>query len=437
MGEEVGGAAKRIPSDGALAVLRVPNFSLFFTGQLLSNTGTWFQNLALSLIIVEATGSASALAFVTVAQFGPLLLLAGLAGKITDSVAPKTVLLICAGLGTLTTACLAFAVASESGSLLWLYILVALGGGVGAFERVAAQAFVFELVGPSLLKNAVVLSTMYVSAARSIGPGLAGFAYLAFGPVACLVLNAASNVIVLLSMLLIRTSKLIPRRASGEKPATFGEALREVRRNFDLRVVLIVNTVVTLAAMNMNVVLTSAVSITFAGDAGQLGLMHALNAVGAVVGGYLLTRTESVSAVTFGPAMLVFSVTLAISAAAPGLLWFILAAPLLGIGIGLFQGVVQSAAQTASPPQMLGRTMSLVTIGNYGVAPFGAVLIGLLIDASSAQAALWLGAAVTFAVSATVYFKYRKRKLLITDAENMMGSDVPSALSTRDTQENT
>src|SRR5690606_25439680 len=76
------------------AAFRSGNFSRYFTGQLVSNVGLWFQNLALSLVVLEITGSAQALALVTVAQFGPITLFGGLAGRVVDAVSARTVLLV-------------------------------------------------------------------------------------------------------------------------------------------------------------------------------------------------------------------------------------------------------------------------------------------------------------------------------------------------------
>src|SRR5690606_16055235 len=159
------------------------------------------------------TGSASALALVTVSQFGPMLLLAPLAGRLADTVRPRTILLATSStLGVLTLG-LAAAVSVEEPQLPLVYGLIVAPGVVGAFERVAAQAFVYELVGGGLLQSGVVLSTVYISAARSIGPGLAGFAVLAVGPAACLLINAASYLAVLGALLLIRPAELVARPA--------------------------------------------------------------------------------------------------------------------------------------------------------------------------------------------------------------------------------
>lgn len=395
---------------GVRDVFRVRNFRLYFLGQLGSNTGTWFQNIAVSLIVLQLTGSASALAFVTVAQFGPIILFAGLAGKLCDRLSPRIVLIGTSLLAAITTGALALLVLSPDVDLKWIFILLALCGSVQAFERVAAQSFVYELVGPQLLQNAVVLSTMYISVARSIGPALAGVAFLALGATNCLAINAASYAFSFVSMLLIRTAELHRRIPEKGAAGSLQETLREIGKSRELLVVLILNVGVTLTALNMNVMITSAVTLSFDGDAGKLGIVHSMSAVGAVIGGYLLTRVGSISAATLGPACVLFSVAFALNAAAPSLLWLTLAGPILGVAFGLYQGVLQSAAQVSAPPAMIGRVMSLMTIGGHGMTPLGAMMIGFIIDLTSAQFALWIAAASTFVAGITVLLIFRKHR---------------------------
>lgn len=394
---------------GTFDAMRSRNFALFFSGQTISNTGTWFQNIAISLIVVQETRSASALALVTVVQFAPTFLLAPIAGKISDAVSPKTVLMSAVGVAFVSTAFLAWMVAGPAPNLGAIYALLAVGGVANAFERVAGQAIVFELVGSTRLQNAVVLSTITVAAARSIGPGLAGLAFAAFGAVVCLVINAVSFLVAFAALATIDRSRLHPRIATGSTPAV-ASTLRTVVSIPGLVVLLVVNIVVTLTALSMNVVITSVVTISFEGAAVALGAAHALNAVGAVVGGLLVTRVRTVAVRALVPALIAFAVTLALNAAAPTLAWFLVAAPVLGIGIGLYQGVLNSAAQNATPPHMLGRVMSLVTQGNIGIAPIGAFLIGLLIDATTGQAAFVLGTAGCLSCAAFVWLATRRSR---------------------------
>lgn len=135
---------------------RAVRFRLYFAGQLISNTGSWFQNLAISL-------------------------LAPLAGRLADTVPIRRILLVTSAGSVAVTIGLIEVLSRQEMSVPWLLGWLVLAGSFQGVERIAAQAFVYEMVGPDLLKAGAVMTSMYVSAARSIGPGLAGLSFAAFG----------------------------------------------------------------------------------------------------------------------------------------------------------------------------------------------------------------------------------------------------------------
>lgn len=374
-------------------------FSLYFSGQVVSNTGTWFQNLALSLVVLEATGSARALSGVTIAQFLPLLLLSVPAGRVADRVRPRTILLVTSLLSAAVVGGLAAATLTPDAPIAVFYALVAALGTVHTFERVAAQAIVFELVGPAELGRAVSLSTIALASARSVGPGLAGVAFQNLGPTACMLVNAASFLLVFVSIVLIRPTRLhareIRRRDDG------GQKYR-VGRDPGLVTLLIVNAVVALLALNLMLVLTSTVTLTFDGDAAAVGVAHTLNAVGAILGGILAAGRESVSVRSLVAACAGLGLALLANAIAPGLPVFLALGPALGLGVGYYHGVLNAAAQVSVPPERIGRMMSFVTLGNYGMVPFGALLVGWVIDESGGQTALAIGGVAALACAVFV-----------------------------------
>ncbi|GAA3668989.1 MFS transporter [Arthrobacter ginkgonis] len=382
------------------------SYRLYFAGQLVSNTGSWFQNLAISLVVLQATGSATALAWVTIAQFTPVFLLAPLAGRLADTV-PIRRILACTSAASVAAAIGLIAVLGQAElNLPWLLGLLVLAGSCQGMERIAAQAFVYELVGPRLLKTGTVLTSVYVSVARFIGPGLAGFAFAAFGPVPCLAINAVSYVAVVIAVLLIRPADL--HRRQSQRGSAGKILLRRLPVFPVVAALLAVNIVVAVTAMNMNVVITALVTGTHGGGAEHLGAAHALNAVGAVIGAVILTRLRSLSFATLAPVFLVFGVALAANALAPSLAWFLALAPVLGLGIGLFSGTVNASAQSLVPPAVIGRMMSLVTMGTFGSIPFGALLAGALIDSTGARAP-FLVAAVACLVNAGVVLVLARR----------------------------
>jgi MFS family permease len=389
----------------SFAAFRVPSFALLFAGQFVAQTGLWFQTLSISFFVVQLTGSAGALAFVTVATFGPTLLLAPAAARAIDRWGGRSVISVSCAASALAALAIAVLLAAGSESLIALYLLIAAGGSAAVFTRIAAQALVYPVVGPELLQNGVTLSSLYASVARSVGPGLAGLALAGAGAVWCQVITALCFAAAAASVAGIRTPHT-PAEAPGDPAA--GERPPLSRR---VIVILLVNVAVTFLALNLAVVVTSAVTIAFGGDADALGAAHALNAVGAIVGGVLVTRFPQVRATAVAPACLVLGITFGLTSAAPSLLLFLLVSPVLGIGFGVYQAVMTTALQTETPPRGLPRAISLLTMGTFGVMPFGAVAAGAVIDATSDQFVLQVSAIACVVAAGAAFMLIRRTAL--------------------------
>jgi MFS family permease len=389
----------------ALTPFHNPRFSLYFSGQVVSNTGTWFQNLALSLVVLQATGSAQALSGVTIAQFLPLLLFGILAGRVADRLRPRTILLYTSVLSGVIVSGLALLLLIEPAPIWWIFPLVFLLGIVNTFDRVAAQALIFELVGPAGLGRAVSISTIALATARSIGPGLAGLAFVGLGPAACMLVNAASFIVVFASIAAIKPSLLYPRPRVGTSERA---AAPSPLRNHSFVVLLVVNSVIALLALNLMLVVTSTVALTFGGDAASVGAAHALNAAGAIVGGLLAASPATVSLRWLAGGCAALGGALLANSLAPTLGVLLLLAPVLGLGVGYYHGILNAAAQSSVAPAQLGRAMSLVTLGNYGMAPAGALVMGTLIDATSGRVALLVGGVAATLCAAGVWLRTRR-----------------------------
>src|SRR3954452_3019742 len=61
------------------------NFRLFFTGQIVSNTGTWLQNVAQGVLVLRLTDSSLMVGVSNAALFVPVLLLALFGGRLADA----------------------------------------------------------------------------------------------------------------------------------------------------------------------------------------------------------------------------------------------------------------------------------------------------------------------------------------------------------------
>src|SRR5258706_10718951 len=74
--------------------LRVRNFRLFFTGQLISQVGNWLTLVAQALLVLKLTDSGVAIGMLAAAQFGPVLVLGPWAGLVADRSDKRKLLLI-------------------------------------------------------------------------------------------------------------------------------------------------------------------------------------------------------------------------------------------------------------------------------------------------------------------------------------------------------
>jgi len=174
------------------AALTVPNFRRYVSGQSLSLIGTWVETVAQALLVLRLTHSGIALGLTTAARYAPILLLSPYAGLLVDRYAKRHVLLATqTGLG-LVSAALGVSVLTGSIRLWQVVVLAVLFGIFSAVDNPARQAFVQEVVGRDLVRNAVTLNSTSVNVARVIGPTIAAILVSTVGLGWCFVVNAAS-----------------------------------------------------------------------------------------------------------------------------------------------------------------------------------------------------------------------------------------------------
>ena len=127
-------------------VLRKRRFGLFFSGNFVSATGTWLQNIAQAILIFRLTGSTFFVGLVNAAQFLGPVLLAPWAGSAADRYDRRRILFVAQGSSAVIAAILALL--SLLGQVT-VPILVgcALGIGFGhALSVPATQALLPSLV---------------------------------------------------------------------------------------------------------------------------------------------------------------------------------------------------------------------------------------------------------------------------------------------------
>ena len=266
-----GGPMSRLAEAGhrTFRALSVRNYRLFFTGQVISVSGTWMQMVAQTyLILFRLHGTGVDVAIATGLQFVPLLLLGPFGGLIADRLDKRKVLYATQSSAAVLALALGLLVITHSIHLWQVFVLAALLGVVNLFDNPARQTFVSEMVGRDLLPNAVSLNSVVMNGARVIGPAIGGVLILTLGVSTCFIVNAASYVAVIVALSRMRTADLYSTPGVGRSKGQVREGLRYVWSTPDLRSPLISMAVVGVFAFNFTVTLPLLAKVTFHGGAG-------------------------------------------------------------------------------------------------------------------------------------------------------------------------
>jgi MFS family permease len=217
----------------ALVAFRFRDFRLFWIGALVSNTGSWVQNVTVPFVVYELTGSAAWVGVTGFLQFLPMVLVGPLGGALADRHPRRRVLLVTQSAALLVALALWALWASGRASVVGIVALVSLGGAVAGVNIPSWQAFVSELVPREVLLNAVTLNSTQFNAARAFGPALGGLVLARFGVSWAFLINAASFLAVLAALLAIRGARRAPEHVEREGVLrAFAEALRTTRRSY-------------------------------------------------------------------------------------------------------------------------------------------------------------------------------------------------------------
>jgi MFS family permease len=370
--------------------LEVPNYRRYFTGQLISLSGTWMQTVAAIWLILSLTDSGIAVGLTTALQFLPMLLIGAWGGVLADRIPKRRLLITTQALMAIPAVGL-FAVTATGVVEPWMVFLgVFAMGAVNAVDNPARQSFVMEMVGPDRVVNAVSLNSVIVQAARIVGPAFAGILIAAFGVVPCFALNALTFLAMIFALRGMDTSRLHPEPVAPRAPGAIRAGLRYVARTPELAVPLALMALVGTLGFNFQVVLPLLAKFSFGGGAGTYAAMVAAMAVGSIAGALINGHHGRTGPRLIAGGALAFGVSALLSAAMPALAFEIVTLAVLGGAAVTFAATINSSLQLTVAPEMRGRVMALYSVVFLGSTPIGGPLTGWLAQTYDPRVALLL-----------------------------------------------
>ncbi|MDP9115790.1 MAG: MFS transporter [Actinomycetota bacterium] len=362
---------------GMFRSLRVRNYRLYASGQLISLTGTWMQRVAQDWLVLTLTNSGTALGIVTALQFGPSLIFGMWGGVLADRYDKRRLLLITQS--ALATVALLLGLLDVGGVVRYWHVLV-LAGALGLITSVdtpVRQSFVVEMVGRDELTNAVAINSTIFNLGRVVGPAIAGVMISAVGTGWAFIANALSSLAVLVGLALMRTAELHPPPPLLRARGQLREGFRYVRGRPDLLLTMVLIFVVGTFGLNFQITTALLAKQVFHRSASGYGLLSTALAVGACLGAVVATRrTNRPTQLFLVSYALLFSVLEICCGLMPN---FALTAVLLvptGLAMLTLSTAANSSIQLGVEPTMRGRVMALYLVCFMGGTPLGAPLVG-------------------------------------------------------------
>jgi MFS family permease len=166
------------------------NFRLLFIGQAISQLGDWFNSVAVYALLLDLTGSATAVAGMLIVQFLPVALVGPVAGVVVDRVNRRR-LMIAADVvrGVLILGLLLVRRAED----VWIaYVVMALAMSGTAFFEPARTATIPNITTEEELLPANALAAATWSAMLAVGASVGGLVTAVAGRNIAFTINAAS-----------------------------------------------------------------------------------------------------------------------------------------------------------------------------------------------------------------------------------------------------
>lgn len=391
----------------SLKLLRTRRFGTFWFASLLSNIGTWAQQVAQPWLLLSLGASSFLVGLDAFAMSAPVWLLTLPGGVLADRADRRRVItafqsaqMLCP---TLIVILLLVGAVRP-----WAIILLSLVVGItDALSMPSFSSIVPSIVNHDEISAGLALNSTQFNISRVAGPALAGVLMASVGVIGCFIASAASYVPFIGVALWI-----LPRRIAGP-PDSEQDGL-SILHPFTG------TAAITRAPLLRGALLTALSSgflcgplVTFCpvlvrnalhGDAAQFSITIGAFGIGGLLGGIGLLgipakrdrrQLSTWFAAAYGLALVAVALNSSLSVL-PGLL------VLAGIAMSVTNTSTNTLVQTGTPESLRGRAVSLFMLVSRGGMALGSLVMGLSVSLVGIRQALLINGLLAIAVQAAI-----------------------------------
>lgn len=288
-----------IASQAAPAVRSYPKlwankkFMLLLCSFSISLFGNTFHNIALSLWVLQTTGSAKLVAVLTIINLLLSSLLGSIGGTFADRTNRRTIMLVTDLISCILVVSLALVISLPSASFIIVALLTALTTASALFQSPAYQSSIITVVGKEHVQQAVGMLNLSENICRTVGFSMGGIFVAGFGAADAILFDGVTFVVSFLLVLAVR-SLPVPTRVNAEPGQKrnfiqdLGEGIRYIWKFPFAKAVIIMLPTLTLFFMP-SLMLTQVMAVNvWKASPFQFGLMEACIPLGYMIGSGLI-----------------------------------------------------------------------------------------------------------------------------------------------------
>ena len=384
----------------SIDLLRTRRFGTFWFASLLSNIGTWAQQVAQPWLLLSLGASSFLLGLDAFALSAPVWLLTLIGGALADRADRRRVIarfqsiqMLCP---TLLTLLLLFGKVEP-----WMIISLSVVVGVTeAHSLPSVQSNVPSIVEPRQIAAGLALNSTQFNISRILGPAIAGVLLVSLGAAGCFAMSAASYIPFIMVALWILPRRSAPAAGEVRERGNILAGARKILRASYLRGAYLTVFFSSLLCAQLVTFTPILVKNSFGGNAGHFSIAIGAFGVGGLLGAVALLfvdarrdRRHLTSWFAGG-----YGIVLVLAALDP---WFWALPVLLAAG-GFAMSVSNISANTLlqanTDSQLRGQTVSLYMLAMRGGLSVGGLVTGLSANLLGVTHALMINGALAVAI---------------------------------------
>lgn len=378
------------------------NIILFVTGKVSAVLGSSVYGFAIGLYILAETGSSLNFAITLLLSVLPRVLLAPLAGTLSDRWDRKK-LIIFSDFACAIWLAIIFVVFTFFYQEIWvLYVATAVLSILNTFYATAVTSAIYNMVGPDALQKAMSLNQAAVSTSTILGPVLGGVLFGFFQISTFMIINIITFVISGLASVFIAYNLFAEKgkeKRQGSVMVELKDGLHYVKNQAFLRSLIMLAVILNFWFAVFPVAMPYLVLTVRKMESYQLGVIEGAFSLGMLITSIILAGRKEIQrkdrSIFFGLAGMSIALILIGAPSIPGLEqisnglifpYLITLVLLLSSFILLINMPINVLLQKNTPDEFRGRVMAILETGASAMTPLGFILFGFVLEKIS----VWL-----------------------------------------------